>query len=164
MRQGHPGPSVPADHRAEQKCDDARRFERDDAIPWPVVVDEVDGRVSFYSYWTHVPTLRAAIATLLARGGRGVLGEQRLPHPLARLADGWRAIARGLPQSADDMEAVAPGSTLVLKAGRLAKPVIGPWALTSRRWSRAQSTAALLVLGVATVALSLARTSRQLHA
>jgi len=184
VRQGHPGPAVPAYRHAAQKRDDAIRFVREEDIPWDVVIDDVDGRVhaqygllpdptyligtdgqvAFYSYWTHVPTLRDAIATLLARGGSGVVGEQRLPHPLAPLADGWRAIARGLPQSADDMEAAAPGSTLLLKAGSLAKPLLAPWALTSRHWSRPQVAAALLVLGVAAVGLSLVRSSRQLRA
>lgn len=184
VRQGHPGPTAPAYARPEQKRDDALRFVRDESIPWEVVIDGVDGsvharygllpdptylidcdgRVAFYSYWTHVPTLRRAVATLLACGGRGVVGEQRLPHPLAPLVDGWRAIERGLPQSADDMETVAPGSTLVLKAGSLAKPLLAPWALASRPWSRPQLAAALLVLGAAAVGLSLVRRSRHLNA
>lgn len=93
-----------------------------------------------------------------------MIGEQRLPHPLAPLADGWRAIARGLPQSAHDLEAVAPGSTLLLKAGNLAKPLVAPRALTSRHWSRPQLAGALLVVGAAAVALSIARSSPRLNA
>lgn len=93
-----------------------------------------------------------------------MIGEQRLPHPLAPLADGWRAIARGLPQSAENMEAAAPGSARVLKAGSLVKPLLAPWALTSRRWSRPRLAAALLGLAVAAVGWSLVRPSRRLNA
>jgi hypothetical protein len=66
-------------------------MEADGAIPWTVLVDDLygtvhrdygmladptylvgtDGRVSFYNYWTHVPTLYRAIQSLLATGGRG---------------------------------------------------------------------------------------------
>lgn len=182
VRQGHPGPDTPPYHRHDQKRFDALRFARDEALPWQVLIDDLDGRVhadygllpdptyligtdgrvAFYSYWTHVPTLRAAIRRLLARGGEGVIGEQRLPHPLAPLADGWRAIERGLPQSAADLDAVAPGSSAVLRAGRLAKPLLAPLALTSRRWSRPQLAMALVGAGVAGVAWWFTRGPRRL--
>jgi hypothetical protein len=172
VRQGHPGPGVPVYRRLEQKRRDAARFVRDESIPWLVAIDDLegsvhaaygllpdptdligtDGRVAFYSYWTHVPTLRTAVAALLRRGGAAVLGEQRLPHPAAPLCAGWPAIARGLPQSGGDLDRAAPGSTAMLRVGEAVGAVAGPAMLTSRPWSRpllaAVGGALLLASGV----------------
>jgi hypothetical protein len=132
-------------------------------LPWKVAVDDLDGtvhaaygmladpsylvgtdgRVAFYSYWTHVPSLRAAIEALVARGGAGVVGAQRALHPFAALADGWRAIERGLPQSFSDLETALPGLGLGLRAGAAIGPALAPVALTSHRWPRAVSVFAV---------------------
>jgi hypothetical protein len=157
VRQGHPGPGVEAYRQFEQKQRDAARFVRDESIPWPVAIDDLggsvhaaygllpdpiyligtDGRVAFYGYWTHVPTLRRAVALLLRQGAAAVIGDHRLPHPAAPLAAGWPAIARGLPQSAADLDrASVPGSAALLRVGYGLRDVVAPAALTSRPWSR----------------------------
>lgn len=139
VRQGHPGPGAPPYLDFDEKRHDATRYRREDHIPWPVLVDDLDGqvhrsygalpdpsfligtdgRVAFVSYWTHVPTLRAAVIQVLAAGGAATLGEQRAPRGTAALTRGWPAIERGLPQSARDLDAAVPGSTVVLRLGYL---------------------------------------------
>ena len=164
VRQGHPGPAVPPYRTMEQKLASAARYKEEEGLPWEVAVDDLagtvhaaygmladpsyligtDGRVAFYGYWTHVPTLRAAIEALVARGGAGVIGAQRVLHPLAALADGWRAIERGLPRSYTDLEGALPGLGAGLRAGAALRPVLAPMALTSRPWPR---TVTALILG-----------------
>lgn len=176
VRQSHPGPGVEPYHDLADKLRDGARYVRDEGLPWDVVVDDVpgtvhaaygmlpdptyligtDGRVAFYSYWTHVPTLRRALRTLLARGGRGVIGEQRWPHAAAPLVGGWPAIARGLPQSATDLDrASMPGASALLRAGYAARGALRPLALSSRGWARpalAMAGAVVVAFGVAQLA------------
>jgi hypothetical protein len=148
----------------------------DEALPWPVLVDDlegsvhqsygmladptyligVDGRVSFYNYWTHVPTLHRAIDALLARGGAGALGSHRMVHPLATLTDGWRGIRRGLPQSFLDLETAAPGTASGPWLGYQCRSLLAPAALVAEpwpapaKWGIALAAAALLLGAAAT--------------
>jgi hypothetical protein len=128
--------------------EDARRYVRDEGIPWTVVVDDlegrvhqvyggvadptylidVDGRVAFYNIWTHAPSLERAISELTERGGRGVIGGglDPVPHMLGALAEGWRGLERGLPQSYVDLETAAPGAATATFIGYHLRPVLAP--------------------------------------
>src|SRR5436190_2129030 len=119
IRQAHPGPSAQPYRTFADKMADARRYKTDEAIPYTVLVDDLDGtthkqyggmadptyvidadgRVAFYNMWTHVPTLHRAIHALIERRNRGIVlgGLYRPIRPLAAVTDGWRAIRRGLP-------------------------------------------------------------------
>lgn len=163
----------------EDKLADARRFQREEQIPWTVAVDDLegsvhraygmladpiyligaDGRVAFYNYWTHVPTVHRAIERLEAAGGAAAIGEHRLPHPLATLTDGWRALRRGLPQSFTDLETAMPGMASGPWFGYQLRGVLAPIALTSRPWpAKTRVAAGLLALaGVAAGAALLAQ-------
>lgn len=169
VRQGHPGPGVPPYRTERDKHDDAARYAREHAIPWFVAVDDLagsvharygmladpayligtDGRVAFYNYWTHVPTLHTAIAHLLDLNGAGVVGSSRTVHPLATLAGGWRAIQRGLPQSAVDLETALPGTASSLWVGAQFQTALAPFAFTSRPWpARTRRTSSLTAAGL----------------
>jgi hypothetical protein len=154
IRQEHPGPDVPPYTSFAQKLRDGDRHKSDDRIDWTVLVDELDdhvhlqyggltdpsyligtdGVVSFYNYWTHVPTLPRAIGQLLARNGRGVIGEHRLPHMLAAVTDGWRGLRRGLPQSVIELETAMPGFASGPWLGYQLKPLLAPLALRATPW------------------------------
>jgi hypothetical protein len=157
VRQAHPGPNAPPYRRPGDKYEDATRYVRDERIPWTLAIDDLDGsvhaaygmlpdptyiigtdgRVAFYGYWTHVPTIRRALERVMAGAGRSVVGEQRLPHPAAALVAGWPGIARGLPQSAEDLDRAAlPGSAALLRAGYAARRMLHDAFLTSRPWPR----------------------------
>ena len=45
VRQAHPGPRVPPYRSLEQKLQDAHSYQRDEGIPWPVLVDDLAGTV-----------------------------------------------------------------------------------------------------------------------
>lgn len=148
IRQAHPGPGVPPYRSAEYKLRDGERYRDDEGIPWPVLVDDLegtvhqvysgladptylidaDGWVAYYTMWTHAPNLNAAIAALLDQGDRGVVrgGIDHVMHMLPALTDGWRGIRRGLPQSELDMELAAPGSGAMLWLGHQMRPVLAP--------------------------------------
>lgn len=174
MRQAHPGPAAPAYDSAADKGADARRYRDAERIPWPVLVDHVDGRVhraygalsapvylidaegrvAFHGLWVHAPTVHRAIEALLWQGGRGVVvgGLDRRPHLLAALVGGWRALRRARPRPVRDLVATAPGLALALGAGRLLRPVLAPLALRARPLPRS----ARVALGAAGVGLGLA--------
>lgn len=154
IRQAHPGPQVPAYRSEERKRQDADRYRREEEIAWPVLIDDlagtahqayggladptylidVDGRVAFYCMWTHAPTLHEAIAELDARGGRGVVhgGIDHVPHMLSAMADGWRGIRRGLPQSVLDLMTAGPGMSSALWLGYRLRPLLAPVALRGK--------------------------------
>ena len=151
IRQAHPGPGARPYVTDAEKQQDAERFQLEDGIPYPVLVDDVrgtthqvygsladptyligaDGLVAFYNMWTHGPTLHRALTALLAQGGRGEVrgGTDRAPHLLASIASGWHGLRRGLPQSYTDLELAAPGTGALLWLGDKLRPVLAPVAL-----------------------------------
>ena len=170
VRQAHPGPSEPAYASDEQKVADAERYRRSEQIPWPVVVDDVegtvhrsyggsanssyligtDGRVSFCAPVTGAHRLHRALEELMAGSGRRVVsgGIDLVPHLLTTFTEGWRALERGRPQSTDDLSRALPGSVALLLLGRAMRPVLAPWALGARPLP-GRTRAVLLSLGTA---------------
>lgn len=146
IRHAHPGTGAPRYEDAETKHRSARAYQEAEGIPWPVLVDDVegtvhqtygglsnptyligtDGRVSHYSLSTRVPRLHMAIAALLAAGGRGVVGSgwDVVPHVLGAFVHGWRALARGYPQSVRDLNRVIPGGAALLRFGDRLRPFL----------------------------------------
>ncbi|HSF34406.1 MAG TPA: hypothetical protein VLK82_28600 [Candidatus Tectomicrobia bacterium] len=154
VRQAHPGPGVPAYQSFEQKWLDARRYQLEEAIPWTVLIDDLEGtihrayggladptylldaegHVAYYNMWTHVPVLHRAIAMLLGQGGRGVVmrGIDNRPHFFASITDGWRALRRGLPQSFIDLESSAPMLASGTWVGHRLRPLLAPLAIRTK--------------------------------
>jgi len=151
IRQAHPGPGARPYDTFDAKFHDAERYQRDAHIPWPVLVDDLegtvhqvysgladptylidaDGHVAYFSMWTHGPTLNASIDALLSQGGRGVVngGIDHVVHLLPSMTDGWKGIRRGLPQSFTDLETAAPGMASGIWLGYQLRPVIAPLTL-----------------------------------
>jgi len=151
IRQAHPGPDVPAYQSMGQKLADARRYQLEERVSYPVLVDDLegtvhtmyggltdpsyvigaDGRVSFYCMWTHAPTLHRALGALEARGGTGVVlnGIDRWPHMLHAFTDGWKGLRRGAPRSVLELEAALPGSGIGPWFGYQLRNVLAPVAL-----------------------------------
>jgi hypothetical protein len=170
IRQAHPGPEVPAYWSFEQKWHDAMRYQQEEGIPWVVLVDDLEGTahqlyggladpsylldnegyVAFYNMWTHVPTLHQAITALLAQGGRGVVmgGVDNRPHFLPSIADGWRGLARGLPQSFIDLETSAPTLASGTWLGHRLRPLLAPLALRTEPLPRILRVGLTAGLGV----------------
>lgn len=100
----------------------------------PTYLIDADGRVAYYQLWTGAPSLHRALEALLAQGGRGVVrgGLERRPHLGPSLTDGWRAIARGLPQSFTDLMVSAPGVPVALWLGEKVGPALRPLTLRAR--------------------------------
>lgn len=113
----------------------------------PTYLIDADGRVAFYSLWTHAPTLHQAIEQLFAQGGRGVVqtGYDRLPHLLATMTDGWVGLRRGWPQSVIELEASAPGMASGPWLGYQLRPLLAP--LTLRAKPLPAPVKAALVMG-----------------
>ncbi|MBL8210964.1 MAG: hypothetical protein JNK87_09650 [Bryobacterales bacterium] len=154
IRQAHPGPGAPPYTSVEEKMADGERHKREDGVPYPVLVDDLDGtthqvyggmadptyvidaegRVAFYNMWTHAPTLHRALEKLLAQDGVGVVedGYDRVPHLLPSMADGWVALRRGAPQSVIDMERAVPGSGVGTWLGHQVRPLLAPLALRAK--------------------------------
>lgn len=171
VRQAHPGPGEPPYQNFDQKLEDAQRYQREEQLPWPVLVDDLagmvhqvyggladptylidtDGRVAFYNMWTHVPRLYAAIQALLKQDGRGVVNEgiDHVPHLLPSMTDGWKGPRRGLPQSLIDIETAGPGTGIGPWLGYQIRLLLAP--LTLR--AKPLPTPVKIVLTVATVAL-----------
>jgi len=163
-------------HSFEQKWRDAEEYKQEEAIPYPVLVDDLqgtahqvyggladptylidaDGRVAFYNMWTHAPTLFGAIEELLNQGGRGVVkgGTHRTPHLLATVTDGWKGLRRGFPQSVIELETSAPGMASGPWLGYQIRPLLAPLTLRGEplpapvKFGLAVATGVLLVLGV----------------
>lgn len=177
IRQAHPGGDEGRYWTMAQKLEDARQYQQCEAITWPVAVDDlegtvhqvyggladptylidVDGRVSYYNMWTYAPALHQAVEALIARGGSGVVrgGWDRAVRPLPALTEGWRAIRRGLPDSASDLDRLSPGAGALMRLGYKLRPTLQ---LLSQR-SEPVPTWAKLALAVG-AALLLARRRR----
>jgi hypothetical protein len=100
----------------------------------PTYLLDADGRVAFYSMWTHAPTLRRAIDALLAAGGTAAPvagGIDRSPHVATAIAAGWHALVRGGRRAVLDLELAAPTSAALIYLGHLARPALAPMALRS---------------------------------
>jgi len=187
VRQGHPGPRARPYYTSRQKARDASAHQHEDHIPWPVLVDAVngrvhrlyggladptflldlDGRVAFSQAITHAPTLHTALRALEARAGRGVVlgGIDRRPHVLPVIAGGWPALQRGAPQSIIDLETALPTAALLPWLGQWLRPVLRPIALrdTPLPWSARAALAGVVVAGAA-VALKTVRPSTRQNA
>jgi hypothetical protein len=179
-RQAHPGPGARPYRTRDEKMRDAAAYKDRERLPWPVLVDELDGavhqvygaladpsylidrdgRVAFYNLWSHVPTLSRALDELLLHGGTGVVlgGVDRAPHFFAAITDGWPALHRGLPQSFTDLELAAPGSATSVWLGYRLKPLLAPIALRARPLPRAARVT--FAIGALAVLLAAARASR----
>jgi hypothetical protein len=175
VRQAHPGPGAREYRAFEEKLADARRYQEEEGILWPVLVDDlpgsvhqsygrmadptyligVDGRVSYYNMWTYAPVLHEAIEALLERGGSGVVldGVDRFPHMLPALTTGWPGLEKGLPQSYVDLELATPGAGTLTWLGYQLRPVLGPLATRAQPLSPAARMALGAVAGLAVVGL-----------
>ncbi|NJM54163.1 MAG: hypothetical protein HC846_12750, partial [Blastocatellia bacterium] len=100
----------------------------------PTYLIDADGRVAFYSLWTHAPTLHTAIEKLLAQGERGVVsgGLDRTPHLLATMTDGWKNLRKGLPRSFVELELSAPGMASLPFLGWQIRPLLAPLTLRAK--------------------------------
>ena len=171
VRQAHPGAAAPAYRDLQHKMEDAKRFQREHHIPWPVLVDDLfgtvhqaygslpnssyildkRGRVAFYNIWTGVPVLSRALADLLSRGGEGVVGGgvHLRPHPLAALTAGWPALARGGRGATRDLMLAVPGLPALMWAGFKVRRLLAPVALRATplpRWVKLGVGAAAAIL------------------
>jgi hypothetical protein len=177
VRQAHPGPGARHYVTFEEKMADAQRFQQEDDLPWPLLVDDLqgtvhqvyggladptylidaDGRAAFYNMWTYAPALHEAIQNLLGQGGRGVVGDgwDRRPRMGPPLPDGWRGLRRGWPQSFTDLTTAFPGSASMIWLGHQLRPLLAPLTLRARPLPAAAQFA--LVLGVLAVPVALRR-------
>jgi hypothetical protein len=152
VRQAHPGERHGAYRAYTTKLEEARRYREEEAVAWPVAVDDLggtvqrdykgmcapiylidgDGRVAFYGMWGWAPPLRRALDELLARGGVGApagQGLDRIPHLAAAIAFGQGGPARGGLRALFDLELGFPGAMLLMSAGWFARPLLAPLVL-----------------------------------
>ena len=181
VRQAHPGPGVRPYRSVQEKAADAERYKEYNAIPWPVLVDDLEGtvhqvysgladptylidadsRVAYFNMWTYAPNLNEAIAALLHQGGRGVVegGIDHVMHLLPAITDGWRGIRLGLPQSYVDLETAAPGMGSGIWLGYQARPALAP--LTLRAEPLSPTGRGALILGAVAAGVLAVRTMRR---
>jgi hypothetical protein len=88
VREAHPGERVPQHGSLEEKLARALEFQRRDAIPWTVAVDDLDGRV--HQMFGRLPDA----AYVVGRDGR-VAGSVLWSNDLAGLRRIVRAVAEG---------------------------------------------------------------------
>lgn len=155
IRQAHPGPDVPAYRDFAHKMYEAERFQREENIPYTVLVDDIpgtahqiyggladptylidaEGYVAYYNMWTHAPTLDRALQELFAQDGRGVVlgaGVDRSPHVLPAMTDGWKGLRKGLPQSLTDIETALPGTGVGTWLTHQMRPLLAPFTLRAK--------------------------------
>ncbi|MGD9889848.1 MAG: hypothetical protein AB7R89_01885 [Dehalococcoidia bacterium] len=172
VREAHPGENYPAPSLIGEKRAHAVDLRWLEALPWPVLVDDIDGtvhraygelpnsayvidaegRVAFKDQWASAGTLRRALDALRERGGRGAPiagGVERRPHPLGPMAFGWPAIRRAGSGAVRDVLLKAPPLALMLQLGRALRPGIAPLA----RRTRPLPTPVRLAIAVVTAAL-----------
>ncbi len=174
VRQAHPGELRHRYTTFEQKLAGARVYKEQEALPWPVLVDDlagtmheaysrgmadptflidVDGNVAFYGMWTHAPTLSQAVGELLTKGGRGVAGGlDRTPHLLASFVDGYRGPRRGGRRAVLEYDLGAGGAGTMSFLGNKARRVLGPLALRATPLPR-QTRFALVLASLAALLL-----------
>jgi len=152
VRQAHPGERHGAYRSNEQKRHDARSYQREEQIPWPVLIDELActvqraygglaaavylidtrGSIAFCGTWGQAPALRYALDDLLARDGAGTpagRGTDRRPHLFAAIVAGRGGPARGGRQALIDLELGFPGANILMIVGTVLRPLLAPLAL-----------------------------------
>lgn len=154
IRQAHPGPGARPYRSFEEKARDGERHKIQDAVPYTVLIDDLegtvhqayggladptylidsDGRVAFYNMWTHAPTLHRALEQLNRQGWRGIVngGVDRKPHLLPSMVDGWKGLQRGAPQSVIELEMSAPGMASGTWLGYQLRSALAPIALRAK--------------------------------
>jgi peroxiredoxin len=172
VREAHPGEKMPAHKDYEQKRAQAEHFRQATNTPWPILVDEVDGRVhkqygllpnsvflidadgrvSFVGEISHAPTLRKALEHLFQQNMRGTVpeAEDKTPHMLGPTAYGWEAIERGGEVSMRDVALHMPPLAMNLWGGAKVRSLLGPMA------SRSQPLSPQAKMGLALGAAALA--------
>lgn len=186
VRQAHPGEIHGAYRSYDEKLGDAQEYGREEQLPWPVLVDDLEGTVqrdygglaaavylidsrgdvAFCGTWGQAPALRHAIDDLLAHGGSGApagRGTDRRPHLAAAIVAGQRGPMRGGRQALFDLELGFPGAIVLMTVGRLARPALAPLALRTTplpRAARATLVAGLCGAGVAVRLLRRQRVTR----
>ena len=175
VRQAHPGERHGAYRSYETKLEEARGYEDEEDISWPVLIDDLAGTVqraygglaaavylidkrgtvAFCGTWGQAPALRRAIDELLARGGAGApagKGTDRRPHLAAAIVAGQGGPIRGGRQALVDLELGFPGAMILMTIGRAARPVLAPLALRTTplpNRTRAALLAGFLGVGMA---------------
>lgn len=154
VREAHPGERLPSHATYEQKREQAEFFRQADQVPWPVLVDDLqgtvahayttlpnaqfvidaDGTVVFRGDVAHGPTLHRALDELLQQGGRGPISgaDDSMPHMLGPTTFGWEGIARGGEVSTGDIWKGAPPMAANLWLGNQMKPLLAPLAARGR--------------------------------
>jgi hypothetical protein len=171
IRQAHPGEKRGRYLDYEDEVASAQEYRQLENIGWPVLVDDyegtvhrtysqemadpsflidAEGRVAFYSMWTHAPSLKPAFDELLGKGGVGAPvtgGIDKVPHLFASFVDGARGPQRGGKRAVREYTIGGFGAGVMSLAGNKAKPVLGPIAL------RAEPLPVAAKLGLGLVAL-----------
>ena len=152
VRQAHPGERRGAYRSNEQKLHDARCYQREEQIPWPVLIDDLactvqraygglaagvylidsHGNIAFCGTWGQAPALRHALDDLLARRGGGTpagRGTDRRPHLFPAIVAGRGGPARGGRQALIDLELGFPGANILMIIGSALRPLLAPLAL-----------------------------------
>lgn len=147
IRQAHPGERHGAYRCDEQKMRDACDYRREEALPWPVLVDDLActvqraygglaaaaclidscGIVAFCGTWGHSAALLEAIDDLLARGGAGTpagKGTDRRPHLAGAIVAGRRGPASGGRRALFDLELGFPGGNILMLIGPALRPLL----------------------------------------
>jgi hypothetical protein len=150
VREAHPGERLPSHKSYEQKRQQAEFFRQADRVPWPVLVDDLEGTVA-HAYTTlpnaqflidadgmvvfrgdvaHGPTLYRVLDRLLQQGGRGAIpdADDSVPHMLGPMTFGWDGIERGGEVSTHDIWKGAPPMAANLWLGNHMKPLLAPLA------------------------------------
>jgi hypothetical protein len=177
VREAHPGERLPSHRSDQQKREQAEFFRQMDRVPWPVLVDDIegtvahpyttlpnaqflidaDGMVVFRGDVAHGPTLYRALHRLLQQGGRGAIpdADDSVPHMLGPMTFGWDGIARGGEVSTHDIWKGAPPMAANLWLGNQMKPLLAPLAARGKPIS----TGAKIAAGAVLLGLFLSRRS-----
>lgn len=146
VRQAHPGERHGSYTSFEQKLADARAYQQEESIEWPVAVDDLDGsvqraygglaasaylldgdgRVAHYTMWGPTPALAAVIEDLLQGDRAAAAGRDNIdavPHLAAAIVLGQGGPARGGRRSFLDLELGFPGAMLLMGVGRVIRPL-----------------------------------------
>lgn len=155
VREAHPGEKLPAHESYAQKVDHAEFLQRAELVPWPILVDDLegsvhevygqlpnsvfvigkDGLIAFRERMAHGPTLRRALEALLGNEGRGTVlgGDDGMLHVLGTFTFGWKAITRAGNSAVRDVTSKLPPMAADLWIGEKVSPALRPLARRSRR-------------------------------